>query len=151
MAYPQILVAQHKRRSSYYIVNSPEDVLRAKVQMILGWKEAGMLEGYDMGYVSKDDREAGSLTDEQIAALPASLAERARRARMKVEAAEAQQKRHQRIMDLLDVVLSADTIDEAIAVRTPEGRSAVNLIVDYFGDGEYMEWSLENAESLTDW
>lgn len=148
---PQILVAQHKHGDTYYIVNSAQDMLYAKAQMIRDWDRNQMFYAPDEPYIRTQDAEIGVLSDEEIAALPEAFRASALTARRSILSAQAAHARDLEAYALLQEFLSADSLEDALALKSPRGTPLVNWLVDQHGGGEYMEWDTMYARDLTAW
>lgn len=149
---PEVLVVKHKHYNSHYVVASPQDVLRAKAQMVYEWKENGVFYEPDEPYIHEKDKEIGVLSDEQIADLPEAFQQAAKKARANILSAQRTFEDQKREFDLVNQILAAETVDEAIAIPGPDGRgTAVEAIVRAYGNQEYTEWEIESTQSLHTW
>lgn len=149
---PKVLIAKHKHSETYYVVNSEREVLLAKAQMVREWDQNSMFYAPDEPYLAPKDKEIGILADYEIANLPEAFREAAKSARRNIERAQERFLMEQKDFAVLRNFLSAESIEDAIALVAPDQRTlAVNWIVRTYGGHEYTEWDLDNSYSLTAW
>jgi hypothetical protein len=147
----RVLVAKHKHGDQYYLINSEDDVLRAKAQMLLDWDR------YDMFYeptsprVSQEDREVSELSDEQIEALPEAFRLAARATARNVRAQDREYAIDATAFSNYEVFLNAETLDEAIALTAETGQNLVTWLTNHYGQEEYTYWDIMPATPPTGW
>lgn len=151
MNFPKILVAHHKHSDDYFIVNSEEDIRKAKFKLIQDWNAYGMFYAPSEVRVSPKDQELLDMENAAVVALPDTLRTEVIYIRNKIK--KAQRRYNQEIAEykMITEVLNMDS-DEAInkTVKLSGNQTAyvVSYIVDAYGHQEYTEWELVYPSSI---
>lgn len=135
----QVVVSEGKHGNEYYLAETKDYIKRAYAAIIFSWLDQGYLQESGTKPPTEEEREVLDMTPESINALPRIAQSNIKALRARAIRAQEAYERDAKIDKMVSELSAAQTIDDALALRTEDGRSLVQNIIDIYKGNEYME------------